>query len=184
VRLTAELNAANDVTVTVSVAELPDPTERADELNDSEKSLPEAITSTKDVVWVAAPTPLKVIILVLGVALDATLIPRVAETDPPEGIMIGLGVKVENVTPAGTEPVTDSVTGPEKLRMELPVTATLPEAPCAIVTVPGDALRPKSGVESVSFATLLVPDSSIQTFPEESTLTSCGVLAGSVHSVN
>jgi hypothetical protein len=138
------LNAASDVTVTVSVAEPPDPTERAGELNDSEKSLAEDITSINDVVWVAAPTPLKLITLVPGVALAATLIVSVADADPPDEIEIGLGLK-ENVTPVGTEPVADSVTGPEKLSIELPVTVTVPEPPCGIVTVPGATLRLKSG---------------------------------------
>jgi hypothetical protein len=35
------------------------------------------------------------------------------EAVPPPGILIGLGLKLEKVTPAGTEPVTDNVTDPE-----------------------------------------------------------------------
>jgi len=167
------------VTVTVSVAELPDPTESADEVSESEKSLPEVIASEKVVVCVTIPTPLRVIVLTPGVALPATLIVSVAEAEPPDGIMIGFGLKVENVTPAGTEPVTDRVTGPVKLRIELLVMVTLPEPPWGIVTVPGAALRLKSGWVSVSFAILLPLDSAIQTAPLESTTRSCGPLVGS-----
>ena len=160
------------MTVTVSVVEPPAPTERVGELNDSEKSLPDVIVNMKDVVCVTAPTPLTVIVLVPGVALPATLIVRVVEAEPADGTAIGLVLKVENDTPAGTEPVTDNVTGPTKLRMELPVTLTLPDPPCRIETVPGDTLRLKSGLESVSLATLLAFVSRVHAVPDESTTTS------------
>ena len=115
---------------------------------------------------------------------EATVIPKVAEPEPPAGIVNGLGLKLENVTPVGIDPVTESVTGPEKDRIDVPMIATLPEPPCGIEIVPGDATRPKSGVESVSFAILFVPGSNVQSFPELSAITSCGVLPGKVHSVN
>ncbi len=62
-------------------------------------------------------------------APGATLTPKLAEALPPDGIEIGLGLNAEKVTPDGTEPVTDSVTGPEKLSCELPVIVTVPEPP-------------------------------------------------------
>lgn len=49
-RFTAELNDPIDVTVTVLVAELPDPTLRAGELSESEKSAPEVTDRIKVVV--------------------------------------------------------------------------------------------------------------------------------------
>jgi hypothetical protein len=52
-------------------------------------------------------------VLVPVEALPATLIVSVADAVPPEGILIGFGLKDEKDTPDGTEPVIDSVTGPE-----------------------------------------------------------------------
>ena len=49
-----------------------------------------------------------------GVALAPTLTVKLEEAVPPDGIEIGFGLKAENVTPEGTEPVTVSVTGPLK----------------------------------------------------------------------
>lgn len=46
-------------------------------------------------------------------ALGPTLIESVEAADVPAGMLIGLGVKLENVTPDGTEPVIDRVTEPE-----------------------------------------------------------------------
>ena len=91
------------------------------------------------------PEPLTVMALVPTDALGATLIPKVAEALLPDGIEIGLGLKAEKVTPVGTEPVTDSVTGPEKLSCEVPVIVTVPEPPCGIEIVPSDGARVKSG---------------------------------------
>ena len=48
-RVTAELKPPADVTVTVSVAELPEPTLRVGELSASEKSAPEVIVSANAV---------------------------------------------------------------------------------------------------------------------------------------
>jgi hypothetical protein len=112
-RFTGELKPPNDVTVTASVAELPEPTESAEELSASEKSAPEVIVSWKLVVWVGPPVPLTVMVLVPVDALPATLIVSVDDTVPPDGMLIGLGLKVEKVTPDGTEPVIDNVTAPE-----------------------------------------------------------------------
>ena len=53
------------------------------------------------------------IVLVPGEALEATLTVREDVTLPPDGIGTGLGLKLEKVTPEGTEPVIDSVTEPE-----------------------------------------------------------------------
>jgi hypothetical protein len=184
-RLTAELNEPIEVIVTVSVAEPPGPTVRLLELNEIEKSLSGVIVSVNVVVRVSpAFMPLTVIATDPVGEPEATVIPKVAEPGPPAGIVNGLGLKLENVTPVGIDPVTESVTGPEKDRIDVPVIATVPEPPCGIEIVPGDATRPKSGVESVSFAILFVPASNIQSFPELSAITSCGVLPGKVHSVN
>ena len=49
-RITAELKLPRDVTVTVSVAEPPEPTDRVGELSAIEKSAPEVIVSANDVV--------------------------------------------------------------------------------------------------------------------------------------
>ncbi len=70
-----------------------------------------------------------VIVLVPGVALAATFTVKVAAALPPDGTEIGLGLKTEKVTPAGTEPVTESVTGPEKPSWELPVIVMPADAP-------------------------------------------------------
>jgi hypothetical protein len=45
-------------------------------------------------------------------APDPTLTVNVDIAVPPEGMLSGLGEKLENVTPDGTEPVIESVTGP------------------------------------------------------------------------
>ena len=111
-RFTAELKPTNEVTVTVSVPELPDPTVSADELSASEKSAPDVIVSWNVVVCVGPPVPLTVMVLVPVEALPETLIVSVADAVPPEGMLIGLGLKVEKVTPDGTDPVIDNVTGP------------------------------------------------------------------------
>ena len=95
-----------------------------------------------------------------------------AEVVPLPGILIGFGLNPENVTPAGTEPVTDNVTDPEYARIEVPVIVTLPEAPCATETLAGVALSPKSGVEPVILATLFAPASNTHVLPDESTMTS------------
>jgi hypothetical protein len=184
-RATPELNDPIDVTVTVSVADPPAPTLRAGELSDIEKSAPEVTVSANDVVRVIdPPVPTTVIVFSPSEAPDPTEIPRLAEAEPPDGIEIGLGLKVENVTPAGTAPVTDNVTGPEKLSIELPVIVTVPEAPCGIEIVGGVGLRPKSGAVGVSLASLFVPLSAIHTLLAASTTTSCGELLPTDHSVN
>jgi len=54
---------------------------------------------------------------------------KAAEAVPPDGTDTGLGLNVEKVTPVGTDPVTENVTGPEKPSCELPVIVTLPEPP-------------------------------------------------------
>ena len=123
------------------------------------------------------------ITLLPGVALDATFRVRLDDADPPDGIDIGFGLKLE-VTPAGTEPVTESVTEPVKPKTDVPVTVMLPELPCGIVMVGAEASRLKSGVEIANFAILFDPDSAIQVLPELSTTTSCGALEAMVHSVN
>jgi hypothetical protein len=84
-------------------------------------------------------------VLVPTDALGATLIVSVADKEPPEGTAIGLGLKAEKDTPAGTEPVTDSATEPEKLSNEVPVIVTMPDPPCGIEIVGGAGLRVKSG---------------------------------------
>lgn len=185
-KLTAELKEPIDVTVTVSVAELPAPTIRVGELSPNEKSAPGVTVRAKDVVRVPdEPAPLIVIVLVPTEVLDATLIPKVAGALPPDGMEIGLGLKAEKVTPVGAEPVTDSVTGPEKLSCEFPVIVTVPEPPCGIEIVGADGLRLKSGAVGVSSATLFAPDSKTHMLPDESTTTSCGcVLLPIGHSVN
>ena len=69
-----------------------------------------------------------VIKLLPAVALDATFSVSIDVAEPPEGIEIGLGLKLD-VTPAGTVPVTDRVTGPVKPKSDAPVIVTLPEPP-------------------------------------------------------
>ena len=59
------------------------------------------------------PVPLTVMVLVPAKAIGETLIVRIAEALPPLGTEIGLGTKLENVIPEGTDPVVDSVTEPE-----------------------------------------------------------------------
>jgi hypothetical protein len=184
-RATAELNEPIDVTVTVSVVEPPAPTLRVGELSDNEKSALDVMVNAKEVVCVPdAPVPLMVMGLVATIALGATLIVRVAEALPPDGIGIGLVVKAEKVTPAGTAPVGESVTGPEKPDCEVPVIVTVPESPCGIETVGELGLRVKSGAVGVSLAILFAPLSAIQTLPAESAITSCGKLLPTDHSVN
>ena len=102
-------------------------------------------------------------------ALGPTLIVSVDDALPEDGMLIGLVPKVENVTPEGTGPVTDSVTAPEYPSKLEPVIEIEFDAPCAIEIEPGLAFRPKSGCVSVSFAILLPLDSAIQTAPLEST---------------
>jgi hypothetical protein len=112
--LTGALNEPIEVIVTVSVDEPPAPTLRVGELSEIAKSAAEVIVSTKEVVWVPEePVPLTVMALVPAEALEPTLTVRVADALPPDGMEIGLGL-VENATPEGTEPVTDSVTVPAK----------------------------------------------------------------------
>ncbi len=124
-----------------------------------------------------------VIKLLPGVALDATFRVRVDGAELPEGIDIGLGLKLD-VTPVGTGPVTARVTAPVKLKTDAPVIVMLPEPPCGMVIVGTEGERLKSGVEIASFAILFDPDSATQVLPELSTTTSCGALAAIVHSVN
>jgi len=121
--------------------------------------------------------------LLPGVALGATFRVRVDGAEPPEGIDIGFGLKLD-VTPGGIEPVTERVTEPVKPKTDVPVIVMVPEPPCGIVTVGADVVRLKSGVEIASFPILFDPDSAIQVLPELSTATSCGVLAVIAHSVN
>jgi hypothetical protein len=104
-------------------------------------------------------------------APGATLIVNATEAVPPDGILIGLGVKLEKLTP-GEELVTASVTAPEYPVIDVPMTVTPPELPSGIETVPAGALRPKSGVMAVILAILFVPDSITQVLPDESTITS------------
>jgi hypothetical protein len=114
VRLTSELKVPMDVRVAVSVAELPEPTVRVGELSVSEKSAPDVTVSVNVVVWVIGPlVPLRVIVAGPNVASDATLIVNVAEAVLPAGMLTGFVENVENVTPEGAEPVTESVTDPE-----------------------------------------------------------------------
>jgi len=145
-RFTAELNVPTEAIVTVSVAELPDPTVRLDELRDSEKSAPEVTVSTKLVVCVIEPSvPLTVMVAGPRATLDPTLTVSVDDALPEDGILIGLVLKVENVTPEGTGPVTDNVTAPEYPSKLEPVIEMEFDAPCAIEIEPGLAFRPKSG---------------------------------------
>ena len=129
-----------------------------------------------------APVPVTVIMLLAGAALDATFMVRLDEAVPPEGIEMGFGLKLE-VTPEGTEPVTERVTAPAKLKSDVPVIVMLPELPCGIAIVGAEGERVKSGLEIASFAILFDADSAIQVLPELSTATSCGPLAAMVHSV-
>jgi hypothetical protein len=185
-RSTAELNASADVTVTVSVAEPPEPMLSVGELRDIEKSAAEVMVSEKDVVWVPdEPVPPMVIALVPGAASEAMLTARLAEAVPPEGIEIGLGSNTEKPTPVGTDPVTESATVPEKLSCETPVIVTVPEPPWATEIVEGEALRLKSGTVGTNSASLFAPLSKTQMLPDESTTTSCGwVLVPIENSVN
>jgi len=116
-------------------------------------------------------------------ALGATLIVNAAEAVPSDGILIGLGAKLEKLTPGG-ELVTASVTAPKYPVIDVPVIVTLPELPSAMETVPGGALKPKSGVMAVILAILFVPDSITQLLPDESAITSCGWLFPNGYSVN
>lgn len=185
VRATAELNEPIDVIVIVSVLEPPTPTLRVGELSDNEKSALDVMVNAKEVVCVPdAPVPLMVMGLIATVALAATLIVRVADALPPDGTEIGLVLKAEKVTPAGTAPVGVSVTGPEKPDCEVPVIVTVPEPPCGIETVGALGLRVKSGAVGVSLAILFAPLSAIQMLPAESATTSCGLLLPTDHSVN
>lgn len=182
---TAELNEPNDVIVTVSVAEPPAPTLRVGELSDNEKSALEVIVRAKEAECVPnGPAPVIVMILVPTAALGSTVTVRLAEALPPDEIEMGFGLKAEKLTPAGTGPVTESATGPAKLSSEVPVIVTMLELPCAIEIV-GVAVSVKSGAVGVSSATLFDPASKTQTFPEESTTTSCGCVWLPIdHSVN
>jgi hypothetical protein len=129
VRLTSELKPPIDVTVTVSVADAPEPTVKEEEPRESEKSAADVIVNVKAVVCVAPPVPLTVIVLDPVDTPIPTLTARMEDADPPEGTMIGFGLKLEKVTPAGTEPVVESVTGPEYPEIEVPVIVTVPEPP-------------------------------------------------------
>jgi len=140
--VTAELNNPTEVTVTVSVLDVPAPTARLDALRAREKSAPEAIVRAKEVT--RAPdelVPRTSIVLVPTGALEAILMLNVVVALPPEGIEIGFGLNVEKVTPAGTTPVTDNVTGPKKEFSDIPVIVTMPEPPCGIEIVDGAELR-------------------------------------------
>jgi hypothetical protein len=96
-----------------------------------------------------------------------------AEAVPPDGTLIGLGVNFEKLSP-GRELVAASVTAPEYSVIDVPVIVTLPELPAVMETVPGVALRPKSGVMGVILAILFAPDSMTHVLPDESTSTSFG----------
>lgn len=56
--------------------------------------------------------PLTVMVAGPTAALSPTSIVSVDDALPPDGMLIGLGLKLENVTPEGTEPVVDNVTDP------------------------------------------------------------------------
>jgi len=92
---------------------------------------------------------------------------------PPDGILIGLGMKFERLTPGGAL-VTASVIAPEYPVIEVPVIVMPAELPCGMETVLGKVLSPKSGVKAVILPILLAPDSISQVLPDESTITSCG----------
>jgi hypothetical protein len=115
--------------------------------------------------------------IVMGVgptsAPAATLTTSAAEAVPPDGTLIGLGVKLEKLAPGG-ELVTASATAPEYPVIDVPVIVTLPELPSAMETIPEGVLRPKSGVMAVILAILFVPDSMTHVLPDESTITSFG----------
>ena len=106
-------------------------------------------------------------------AASATLTVNVAEAVPLDGTLIGLGVKLEKLTPGGAL-VTASVIAPEYPVIEVPVIVMPAELPCGIVTVPEGVPNPKSGVMAVIFAILFAPDSITHVLPDESTITSCG----------
>jgi len=128
VRSTGELKPPIDVTVTVFAAEPPALTLRLPELSDIEKSAPEVIVKVKLVVRVGPPVPLTVIILLPVGALPPTLMVRVLEAVPPEGMEMGFGLNPK-VTPDGVGPVTDNVTAPEKPSIEVPVIERVPDVP-------------------------------------------------------
>jgi len=179
------LKPESEVTVTVSVAELPEPTVKLEALSENEKSAPDVIVNEKVVVCVVGPlVPLIVMVLVPAGALGSALMVRVAEAEPAAGTEMGFGLKLEKLTPEGTEPVMDRVTAPEKLKIDVPVTVMLAELPCETETVLALGARLKSGAVIVSFASLFALDSSIQALPDASTITSCGsLLAPRSHSV-
>jgi len=106
-------------------------------------------------------------------AASATLTVNVAAAVPPDGTLIGLGVKLEKLTPEGAL-VTASVIAPEYPVIDVPVTVMPAELPCGMVTVPEEVPSPKSGVIVVILAILSVPDSITHVLPDESTITSCG----------
>ena len=106
-------------------------------------------------------------------AAIATLTVNAAEAVPPDGTLIGLGVKLEKLTPGGA-PVIASVIAPEYPVNDVPVIVMPVELPCGMETVPGEVPSPKSGVIGVILAILFVPDSITQVLPDESTITSCG----------
>jgi hypothetical protein len=96
VRSTGELKGPIDVTITVSVTDPPELTDRDEELSESEKSAPEVIVSVKVVVCVAPPVPLTVIGLDPVLAPEATFTVKVADVEPPDGIVTGFGLKLES----------------------------------------------------------------------------------------
>ena len=57
-----------------------------------------------------------------------------------------MGLKAEKVTPDGTEPVTDNVTGPLNPSWEVPFTLKVPDAPCATEIAAEEGAIVKSAV--------------------------------------
>jgi hypothetical protein len=144
-KATAELKEPSDAMVTVSVAELPEPTVRLEDARESEKSAPDVTVSVTVVLCVIEPAvPVMVRTEDATAALEATLIVSIDVAVPADGMLMGFVLKLV-VTPVGTDPVIDNVADPAKPRMLVPVIVTEPEDPCDIDTLAWLGVRLKSG---------------------------------------
>ena len=99
------------------------------------------------VVWVTPP-PVAVTVTVAAPVAAVVLAERVSVELPPPGAAIEAGLKLA-VTPAGN-PEAESDTAELKPPLTRVVMVLLPEAPCAIERLVGEAVRAKSGCVMVS----------------------------------